>query len=174
MADGEVEYADLGDQQDGRKRYPIDTESHIRAAWDFINRPKNARRYSTGQLNRIKDRIIGAWKQKIGKDGSLPAAGGAGTQHELSSNALRRTLSDAGHIARIILDFEWLKDMLATVEAMEGENPLRPKTARAVSAELCDFLRSLVSEEAGEVLDDAELGEQPLAAAARAPCHGGR
>src|SRR5580658_6813462 len=70
---GTSEYADPGYQTDGKKRYPIDTERHIRAAWNFINRPNNARRYTAVQLDDIKAKIIAAWKAKIDKDGP-PAA----------------------------------------------------------------------------------------------------
>ncbi len=67
---GTTEYADPGYQADGKKRYPIDTERHIRAAWDFINRPSNARRYvihagDVGQFDKIKAKIIAAWKKKL-------------------------------------------------------------------------------------------------------------
>src|ERR1700732_1210888 len=41
-----VEYADPGYQPDGRKRYPIDTDEHIRAAWAYIHQPGNARHYT--------------------------------------------------------------------------------------------------------------------------------
>ena len=61
---GDIEYADPGYQADGKRRYPIDTEEHIRAAWNYINHPKNARRYSTENLKRVKDRIIVAWKKR--------------------------------------------------------------------------------------------------------------
>jgi hypothetical protein len=39
---GDVTYADPGYQKDGKKRYPLDTEAHCRAAWSYINMPKNA------------------------------------------------------------------------------------------------------------------------------------
>ena len=53
-AHSEGEYADPGYQSDGQKRYPIDTEQHIRAAWNFINRPSNSKRYTPAQLDNIK------------------------------------------------------------------------------------------------------------------------
>ena len=61
---GEVEYADPGYQADRKKRYPIDTGAHIRAAWNFISRPTNARRYTPDELAHIKARIVAAWKAK--------------------------------------------------------------------------------------------------------------
>lgn len=60
---GDVEYADPGYQNDGQKRYPIDTEEHVRAAWSYINQEKNAKLYSAEQLNNIKSRIKTAAKK---------------------------------------------------------------------------------------------------------------
>ncbi|MGO1049788.1 phage major capsid protein [Crossiella sp. CA198] len=54
---GEVEYADPGYQADGKKRYPIDTAKHVKAAWSYISRPANAAKYKKGDLNRIRARI---------------------------------------------------------------------------------------------------------------------
>lgn len=53
---GDVAYADPG-YRDGRKRYPINTKPHIRAAWAYINMPKNSAKYTGEQLRLIKDRI---------------------------------------------------------------------------------------------------------------------
>lgn len=66
---GDVEYADPGYQEDGKKRYPIDTEAHIRAAWNYINKEKNAGKYSGNQVSKIKARIVAAWKAKIDPEG---------------------------------------------------------------------------------------------------------
>jgi hypothetical protein len=57
---GDVAYADPGYQSDGKKRYPIDTEGHVRAAWSYINQADNARQYSSEQLGRIKAKIRAA------------------------------------------------------------------------------------------------------------------
>lgn len=64
---GNVTYADPGYQSDGIKRYPIDTERHIRAAWSYINQAKNAAKYSSGQVASIKSKIRAAMK-RIGAD----------------------------------------------------------------------------------------------------------
>lgn len=52
---GDVTYAD---PENGK--YPIDTAEHVRAAWDYINRRRNADEYSADELSKIKDRIIRA------------------------------------------------------------------------------------------------------------------
>ena len=54
---GDVKYADPGYQGDKKKRYPLDTPDHVRAAWSYINMPKNAGKYSPEQLKTIKARI---------------------------------------------------------------------------------------------------------------------
>ena len=68
------EYADPGYQQDGRKRYPIDTERQIRAAWAYIHVPDNADRYTAEQLERIRARIVAAWASRIDAQGGPPGA----------------------------------------------------------------------------------------------------
>ncbi|HVE24930.1 MAG TPA: DUF6582 domain-containing protein, partial [Sporichthya sp.] len=60
---GDVEYADPGYQADGKKRYPIDTEEHCKAAWSYINQADNAAKYSSEHLAAIKGRIKAAGKK---------------------------------------------------------------------------------------------------------------
>ena len=67
------EYADPGYQKDGKKRYPIDSVDHIRAAWSFIHMPQHRAPYSIDQLQAIEARIIRAWRDKIDAEGP-PAA----------------------------------------------------------------------------------------------------
>ncbi len=66
---GDVEYADPGHREDKKKRYPIDTEEHIRAAWNYIHKPKNAKKYSSEDLASVKAKILSAWKKKIDPKG---------------------------------------------------------------------------------------------------------
>lgn len=61
---GKVKYADAKN-----KKYPIDTVAHIRAAWNYINMPRNASKYSAAEVKQIKNHIIAAWKSKIDKKG---------------------------------------------------------------------------------------------------------
>jgi hypothetical protein len=66
---GNVTYADPGYQSDGKKRYPLDTEKHIRAAWSYIGQEKNADKYSSSQVASIKRKIVAAWKRVIDSAG---------------------------------------------------------------------------------------------------------
>jgi HK97 family phage prohead protease len=57
---GDVAYADPGYQADKKKRYPIDTKEHAKAAWSYINKAKNAAKYSAQQVASIKSKIKSA------------------------------------------------------------------------------------------------------------------
>lgn len=59
---GDVTYADPG-YRDNKKRYPVDTPEHVRAAWSYINVADNAAEYSAEQLASIKGRIKAAAKR---------------------------------------------------------------------------------------------------------------
>jgi phage head maturation protease len=158
---GSAQYADPGYQTDGKKRYPIDTERHIRAAWNFIHRPSNARRYTAVQLDDIKAKIIAAWNAKIDTDGPPAADGSNKAGKNPAQVALTKALWDVGHVARIILDLDWLEESLAAEAAMEGDDSPQPARLQAIIAELCGFLNALVTEETGEILGGAESDSEP-------------
>jgi len=54
----DVEFADPVN-----KKYPIDTETHIRAAWSYINHKDNAAKYDADEVKTIKNRIKRAAKK---------------------------------------------------------------------------------------------------------------
>lgn len=66
---GEHKYGDVKFADPKNKKYPIDTEEHIRAAWNYINKEHNAGEYSSEDVSSIKSRIVSAWKEKIDKEG---------------------------------------------------------------------------------------------------------
>lgn len=59
---GNVTYADPG-YNEGKKRYPIDTAAHVRAAWSYINQADNAGKYTPEQVAAIKAKIKSAAKK---------------------------------------------------------------------------------------------------------------
>jgi hypothetical protein len=59
---GDVKYADPG-YRDNKKRYPIDTIEHAKAAWSYINQADNAGEYTPEQLSVIKGKIQKALKK---------------------------------------------------------------------------------------------------------------
>ncbi len=81
----DIAYADPGYQADGRKRYPLDSEPHIRAAWAFIHMASHAAPYTAGELDQVKSRIIAAWKDKI--DPAGPPAATAPVSNAIANQA---------------------------------------------------------------------------------------
>jgi phage head maturation protease len=160
---GAVEYADSGYQADGKKRYPIDTETHIRAAWNFINRPSNAQRYTAAQLDKIKIKIIAAWKEKIDKDGPPSADDSKTAGRDPARVALTKAPRDVGHAARTIVDLNWLEESLAVEAELDGDDSPQPTRLQTIIAELCSFLNALVAEETGEMVDDSDACSAPVA-----------
>jgi Uncharacterized protein conserved in bacteria (DUF2213) len=64
-ARGTTEYGNVTFADEKNHKYPIDTEAHIRAAWNYINKTKNAAKYSSDDVSTIKGKIVAAWKRKI-------------------------------------------------------------------------------------------------------------
>ena len=54
---GEKQYGDVKFADTTNNKYPIDTEKHIRAAWNYINHKDNAAKYEAAEVKRIKGRI---------------------------------------------------------------------------------------------------------------------
>jgi HK97 family phage prohead protease len=162
--DGAVPYADPGYCEDGRKRYPIDSEPHIRAAWAYIHQRDNAARYTEGQLARIKERIITAWQQEIGPDGP-PAATGAGNQSE-QSDRLRAALAElCGFIEGAIAEGGAARlPAAAELAAMSIADGLR-KTPGPDIAPVVEGLAKL----AGAILPRLEALQQRVEEIARTP-----
>lgn len=70
---GETAYGNVSYADPVNKKYPIDTEAHIRAAWSYIHQDKNAAKYDPKDVAAIKGRIIAAWKKTISADGPSAA-----------------------------------------------------------------------------------------------------
>jgi hypothetical protein len=147
-----ADYADPGYQSDGKRRYPIENERHIRAAWSYINEPKNATPYTGDQLKRIKDKIVAAWKEKIDRAGPPSAEDDA----KAACAALTKALWDVGRVAQIVVQLDWLHDALEIEASMEGDASPQPARLQAIIGELCGFLSALVTEETSELLENLQ------------------
>jgi phage I-like protein len=60
---GESQYGDVKYADPVNKAYPIDSEKHVRAAWSYLNMPKNAAKYSAKDVATMKGRIKAAGKK---------------------------------------------------------------------------------------------------------------
>jgi len=55
--EGIRKYGDVAFADPVNKKYPLDTEAHVRAAHNYINHPDNAAKYSADEVKTIKSRI---------------------------------------------------------------------------------------------------------------------
>ena len=66
---GEKKYGNVKFADPENSKYPIDTEEHIRAAWNYIHKGKDADKYDSEKLAEMKRKIVAAWKEKIDPSG---------------------------------------------------------------------------------------------------------
>lgn len=90
---GVSQYGDVTFADEKNKKYPIDTEEHIRAAYNYINHPDAAGKYSPAEVTTIKNKIIAAWKKKIDPAGP-PSAGKAWGLPHIDGDAIKALDND--------------------------------------------------------------------------------
>ncbi|VBH34978.1 Uncharacterised protein [Burkholderia pseudomallei] len=162
---GDVKYAD-----EKNSKYPIDTEEHIRAAWSYINKEKDAAEYSADELKTVKDRIIAAWKDKIDKDGPPSAADKwaepvltkAGKPVIVSPEnltlaarlALHKGMYSVSTLANLLASIHSLQQSSAREEAAEGDGSTMPDDLKEWLARGGELLTAMVAEEVAELTDE--------------------
>lgn len=139
---GDVQYADPGYQDDKKKRYPIDTEAHIRAAWNYINKEKNQAQYSASQVASIKRKIIAAWKSKIDKDGP-PSA----------SEKLAKGMYNVSQFASCLESLAWVAASSQGDYDWEGDGSPVPEKLREWMADGADIFKEMAAEEVDELVE---------------------
>jgi HK97 family phage major capsid protein/HK97 family phage prohead protease len=87
---GDVEYADPGYQADGKKRYPLDTDEHVKAAGGYISQDGNAGKYSSGDLAKVKGKI----KAAMNKHGHAVSEDADGDGKKTTSSSGRQPAAD--------------------------------------------------------------------------------
>lgn len=60
---GKTEYGDVEFADPTNNKYPLDSEKHVRAAWNYINHKDNAAKYDKDEVELIKKRIKKAAKK---------------------------------------------------------------------------------------------------------------
>ncbi|MBV8061463.1 MAG: HK97 family phage prohead protease [Alphaproteobacteria bacterium] len=152
---GDVEYADTKNNA-----YPIDTEKHIRAAWSYINMPKNQKDYSDAELKTIKDKIIAAWKDKIDKDGP-PSADD--TEKFAAADDVRKGMYSLQSFANVI---SCISDLACSAEyeaAYEGDQSPIPEQLRKWLADGVEIFKDMAEEETSELLAALQPKTQTVA-----------
>ena len=55
--EGERKYGDVEFADPVNNKYPLDSASHVRSAWSYINHKDNAAKYDPDEVRTIKERI---------------------------------------------------------------------------------------------------------------------
>jgi HK97 family phage prohead protease len=113
---GDVKYAD---PKNGK--YPIDTEAHIRAAWSYINMPKNAAQYPLNgvTLSEVKGRIKAAM-DKLGATVSADSGSRAEYMRLYPLEDIHILRSADGGDGRTVEAFAAVFDDPAEIQDFEG------------------------------------------------------
>lgn len=167
-AEGEVEYADAAN-----KKYPIDTDKHIRAAWSYINQEKNQKDYTAAEVDSIKAKIVAAWKKEIDKDGPpsaaeddtkkaiVPVLTKAGKPVVLSTDnlfkaarlAVTKGMDRIASLAFLLGSIQSLQQGSAAEEAREGDDSSMPADLLEWLTQGGALLSAMVTEEVSEMVD---------------------
>lgn len=134
------------------KKYPIDTEEHIRAAWNYINKEKNSAKYDSSDLSAIKRRIVAAWKRVIDKNGPPSAAAKKFTQSDF-----QKGMYEVSQLACMLANLDALEDMVSMENQFEGDDSDIPKRLQDAVKILGDILRDMVDEEVDEMTNDKKI-----------------
>ncbi len=169
---GEKKYGDVKFADETNKKYPIDTGKHIRAAWNYINKEKNAARYSAEDLKTIKGKIIAAWKEKIDKEGPPSAEKNVGAGSPRPGGVtppLHKGLYQVSWFAQLLESLTDLATGLDWEAAAEMDDSMLPGQFKEWLSQGCEILKALASEELDELLSDLSK----VAAGAGSPGLGG-
>jgi hypothetical protein len=157
---GDVEYAD---PKNGK--YPIDTAKHIKAAWSYINMPKNQEGYTAAEVDAIKAKIVAAWKDKIDPDGppsaeKMAAVGDLGKAAaalrlivKSADGKLTKGLYSVARLCEIIEALTWLQQDVTWEATAEGDKSPQPAELADNVAALLTTLAHMLAEESAEVVD---------------------
>lgn len=138
---GDVKFADAKN-----KKYPIDTAAHIRAAWSYINKEKNAAEYSAKDLATIKSAIVAAWKDKIEKDGPPSAV-----------KKMAKGMYDVSRLSDVLQSIYYLALAAKSESTYEGDESDIPARLTDLAVLASAIFKDMATEEADELL--AELVE---------------
>ena len=149
-AKADAGYADPGYQVDKKPRYPLKingelSEKRIRAALNYISKPKNAGQYGADDLAKIKAKIMAAWKEKIDPEGPPSAA-----------QKLQKAMWHIGSYAETLQNLKWLLDDLDWEAVREMDDSPVPERFRAWLEQGVEILGVLAAEVIGELLADLQ------------------
>lgn len=154
--EGEDKYGDVKFADPAGKKYPVDTEAHIRAAWSYINKAKNGAEYSAAELTAVKDRIIAAWKKTIDQDGPPSAA----ADKAVVDLPLAKSMWSIGDFANALQALAQVADSAEFEAQWEGDSSDLPAKLRAWLAAGAPLFTAMATEEITEMIAQLQTNAQ--------------
>lgn len=148
-----IEYADSGLLKDGKARYALDTEGHIKTAWAFLHMPAISGKYKLNDLQACKARVAKAWQSRIHGDG--PPDSSKLNGHELLEAIglnLSKYLYDIGEAACTVLKFEGMGSFLEREALLAGSNSVEASSLLKSVSSVNGFLRDVIETELSDLV----------------------
>jgi hypothetical protein len=145
---GDVEFADPTNH-----RYPINTAAHVRAAWSYINMPKNSAKYSAEDLASVKGKIRAAAKKfgvEVAEDSGKTASAGD----------FAKSMYDVGDLANSLQNLVNIRDRAVSEALWEQDGSGMAAMLDENIKNLTVALKAMVDEETAELLQLTELEER--------------
>lgn len=187
--EGEDKYGDVKFADEKNKKYPINTPAHIRAAWNYINKPHNAEKYDAADLKSIKAKIIAAWKEKIDSAGPPSARKDKAAEKaahfdcvasllieknvgesiakaagELIGKPMEKGLWTVSRLADLLESLNCIADSTKFEAEIEGDGSALPAELRTAVTNLSEILIHMVAEEVEEMNAGEDVEVMELAA----------
>lgn len=150
---GEEKYGDVKFADAKNKKYPLDTEAHVRAAASYFGMPKNRDKYSAEDQKTIAAAIAAAEKKfgigAAAKDKEAEKAEQAKFEKAMQSE-LRKGMYECSQFAQIIAALQGLKTSAAYESYREGDNSPVPQALDACISMCAGVLKQMIDEEVAE------------------------
>lgn len=159
--EGKKKYGDVKFADPKNNKYPIENEAHIRAAWVYINKEKNAAKYSEEDLAAIRKRIIAAWKDKIDSSGPPSAAKSDTNSTNNEVGAMEKSIYDVTRLAEVLQSLTYIVQNCCAEAEREMDGSHVPAKLTDIAMSLGEVLKELVVEEVDE-LKTVLLDAQPV------------
>lgn len=153
---GEVEKGSTTYADPINKKYPIDSAAHIRAAWNYIHKSKNAAKYSADDVTAMKSKIVSAWKEKIDKAGP-PSASDDAADKSVATLALCKGMYSVSQLAGYVESINWLLEGYQYEQTMEGDESEACTMLEDALHMLCRALAAMAKEETDELMGNADM-----------------
>ena len=105
----EGEYGDVNYADETNKKYPLDSEKHVRAAASYFGMPKNREKYSADDQKKIDSNIAAAKKkfgigEEVKKDDSMAEAAKSASVKDLAKAGAAHSKATLDHLTKMAHD----------------------------------------------------------------------